>query len=407
MAGARPGPAGAGSTTTGTSRPLLQPSHRPRRGEDGVSRTVPTHYRWPDDRKAGPFSIGALNIRTGDVGRGQRAGDQLHRAAVKRDILRRAASGESSPGGRCRPKGPAPTRPTGSMPPSRFYDNVNFNGYYARTRTTDRTGDDASYQAAFNYAGDRYGLQLDHLLVGDDFNPEVGFLRRRDFRRTFALARFSPRPASLRAVRQFTWEAGLDYIENGAGAVETRLMQARFDTELENSDASASTSRTAASSWMSPSELLPTSPFRSASTTSATYSCRTRWVSSAACRAPGRSSAAASSAATSLRSATRGAASRSRRASRWSRRVRQPHHPSGGGVHGDAPDEPHDLHVHAAHVLRRPAPIQLHRVAARHQSPAALGVPAGERALRRLQRPTRHRPPPPLPSSRTAPSSSS
>ena len=35
--------------------------------------------------------------------------------------------------------------------------------------------------AWLEYAGDRYGLQLERLRVGDDFNPEVGFLRRLEF----------------------------------------------------------------------------------------------------------------------------------------------------------------------------------------------------------------------------------
>ena len=206
------------------------------RGEDGISRTVPITSGGRMTGKAGPFSIGALNIRTGDVVEASALATNFTVLRVKRDILRRSRIGGIFTGRSVSTEGPGSNEAYGLDAAFSFYDNVNFNGYYARTRTTDRTGDDASYQAAFNYAGDRYGLQLDHLLVGDDFNPEVGFLRRRDFRRTFALARFSPRPASLRAVRQFTWEAGLDYIENGAGAVETRLLQARFDTELENSD---------------------------------------------------------------------------------------------------------------------------------------------------------------------------
>ncbi|MEE2638272.1 MAG: hypothetical protein VYE68_13700, partial [Acidobacteriota bacterium] len=73
-------------------------------------------------------------------------------------------------------------------------------------------------------------------LVGDNFNPEVGFLRRDDFRRTFTLAQYSPRPKSIAAVRQFTFGASLDYIENGAGQVETQIAQARFQTSFENSD---------------------------------------------------------------------------------------------------------------------------------------------------------------------------
>jgi hypothetical protein len=37
-------------------------------------------------------------------------------------------------------------------------------------------------------------------------------------------------------VRQFTWQTELEYIENGAGQVETRYVSGRFNTELENSD---------------------------------------------------------------------------------------------------------------------------------------------------------------------------
>ena len=73
-------------------------------------------------------------------------------------------------------------------------------------------------------------------MVGDNFNPEIGYIRRDDFRRTFTSARYSPRPASIEAIRQFTTEASLDYIENGAGQVETRLANARFEMEFENSD---------------------------------------------------------------------------------------------------------------------------------------------------------------------------
>ena len=154
---------------------------------------------------------------------------------VKRDILRRSRIGGIFTGRTVSTAGPGSNEVYGLDAAFSFYDNVTFNGYYARSQTPGLDGDDASYQAAFTYAGDLYRLQLDHLLVGDNFNPEIGFLRRDDFRRTFTSAQYRPRPA-LRAVRQFTFGASLDYIENGAGRVETRLAQARFDTEFENSD---------------------------------------------------------------------------------------------------------------------------------------------------------------------------
>jgi hypothetical protein len=117
-----------------------------------------------------------------------------------------------------------------------FYQNVSMGAYYARTVTNGLEGDDESYQAKFEYMADRYGARAEYLKVGDSFNPEVGFVRRADMRRSFGSVRFSPRPASIEAVRKFTWEASLEHFVNGAGHLETRRQSARFNTEFETSD---------------------------------------------------------------------------------------------------------------------------------------------------------------------------
>lgn len=69
---------------------------------------------------------------------------------------------------------------------------LNVNGYFARTRTPGVHHEDTSRLARFDYNTDRFGVQLEHLAVWGNFKPEVGFLRRTDFQRQFALARFSP-----------------------------------------------------------------------------------------------------------------------------------------------------------------------------------------------------------------------
>ena len=188
--------------------------------------------------KAGKFSIGALNIQTDDAPSVDAVATNFTVVRVKRDILRRSRIGGIFTGRSVStndPGSPGSNEVYGLDAAFSFYDHVTFNGYYARSQTPGLEGDDASYQAAFTYTGDLYRFQLDHLLIGDNFNPEIGFQRRDDFRRTFTSAQYRPRP-SLRAVRQFTFGASLDYIENGAGRVETRLAQARFDTDFENSD---------------------------------------------------------------------------------------------------------------------------------------------------------------------------
>ena len=78
---------------------------------------------------------------------------------------------------------------------------------------------------------------MDHLFVGEDFNPEVGFVRRSGIRETVASARFSPRPESIDWIRQMTLSVNTDYIENHpVGFVESREIQGQYSIEMENSD---------------------------------------------------------------------------------------------------------------------------------------------------------------------------
>ncbi len=115
---------------------------------------------------------------------------------------------------------------------------VNLDGFYARTEKAGVSGDTASYLTRFDYVADRYGLQLEHLKVGAQFNPEVGFLRRTDFVRDFAQARFSPRPAegTLPGIRRFVFQAGIEYIENNGGRLDFREQLGEFGIEFFNSD---------------------------------------------------------------------------------------------------------------------------------------------------------------------------
>ena len=116
-----------------------------------------------------------------------------------------------------------------------FYNNLNVNTYWAKTSTPGLTGDDISHQVELDYNADRYAVQAKRLVVGGDFNPEVGFLRRTDFDRRFGLFRFSPR-SSLAAVRKWSYQGLVAYILDRGGVLETRETQASFGAEFENSD---------------------------------------------------------------------------------------------------------------------------------------------------------------------------
>ena len=187
--------------------------------------------------KIGQFSVGALSITTDDEMVSDRESTNFTVARIKRDILRRSTIGGIFTNRTVSLSGEGQSRTYGADATFAFYDNVQMLGYYARTETPDLVGKDTSYQARFGYGADRYGMQVDHLLVEDNFSPEVGFLRRDNFRRTYVEGRFSPRPRSIESIRQFRLTGSVDYILTAdTGWLETRLNRLQFQTEMESSD---------------------------------------------------------------------------------------------------------------------------------------------------------------------------
>ena len=80
------------------------------------------------------------------------------------------------------------------------------------------------------------GLALEHLAVGEHFNPGIGFVRRNDIRRSSGTARYSPRPRQSDVVRKYSFSGGIDYVENGSGQLETREGTGAFEIEFHNAD---------------------------------------------------------------------------------------------------------------------------------------------------------------------------
>ena len=227
------GRGGGGRARATAVEPLLFYSRRIGLEQSGA---VPLDFGARLTGKAGRFGIGAMNIQASDDPAGVVPPTNFTALRVKRDVLRRSVVGAMFTNrSNSVLAGSGSNQAYGLDALFSFYENLFFSGNYARTQTPGLETQDTSYQAKFSYTGDRYGAELGHLLVGAHFNPEVGFVRRSDFRRNYALARFSPRP-SMELVRKFTLEGSLEYLESVSGALETRVQQGVFRTEFENSD---------------------------------------------------------------------------------------------------------------------------------------------------------------------------
>jgi hypothetical protein len=203
------------------------------------NRVIPIDVGGRITGKVGNTSIGMLNIQTGDepdVLVGATPSTNFTVARIKRDILRRSSIGALFTNRSESSVTTGSNQAAGVDAAFGFYQNVNLGGYYARTATEGLHGDAESYQGRFTYAPDRYGARFEYLKVGNHFNPEVGLVRRSDFRRTFASGRFSPRPKNIKSVRRFLYEGTFENFENSAGLTETRVSTGHFNIELESSD---------------------------------------------------------------------------------------------------------------------------------------------------------------------------
>ena len=277
---------------------------------------------------------------------------------------------------------------------------MSFLAYAARTQTPGNDGQDLSYQGRFNYAGDLYGGQVEHLVVEDNFIPEVGFLRRDNFRRTYGTARYSPRPRSLAGIRQFRLEGSYDYIETAdLGIVETRQTQLAFSTELENSDRFGFS---VADNYEflhreftpGPDEVaFPVGGYQFFDV-EGTYSpgAQRRLNGTVTVRAGDYFNGTIRSVGFS-----RGRMEVTQQLSlepsvsvNW---IDSPQ----GSFRTDPARVARELLLHAAHVLQRPDSVQLEHQHRQQQPPAPLGVSARQRALRGLHRGPRDRPPAPRP----------
>jgi hypothetical protein len=187
--------------------------------------------------RVGQWTVGALNIVSDDDPVAKAAQTDFTVLRVRRDVLRRSAIGALFTARSVSTVAPGSNELAGLDGNFSFFQNVYFNGYLAKSRTEGRDGKDLSYRTQFNYAADRYGLQIDRLVVPPNFNPEVGFLPRANFRRNFAAARFSPRPARNKTVRKYYFDSSVNYTTDNDNHLESRQAMGAFRVELQNSDA--------------------------------------------------------------------------------------------------------------------------------------------------------------------------
>jgi hypothetical protein len=128
--------------------------------------------------RSGPYSVGALNIQ-------QREGTSTPATNISTLRLRRQVLANSDVGVMLLNKdeaGPHFNRTFGADANFRFFSNLNFNGYVARTvsppGSVGATGSDVSSRIGVNYPAALWNIRASVTTIGERFNDELGFVPR-------------------------------------------------------------------------------------------------------------------------------------------------------------------------------------------------------------------------------------
>jgi hypothetical protein len=225
------------SSTTGTGLPSNTPvlffSRRIGLDEGEV---VPIDVGGRLTGRVGPYSIGLLDVRTGEGSQPNQLATNFAVVRVKRDILRRSYIGAMATH-RTHTAAGGDNAVFGVDANLSLHQYLNIVGYVAETRTPGRPNGDGSHRLRVDYDADLLGVQVERLAVGEAFNPEVGFLRRADFIEHLAQLRVSRRPRTRSAVRKVSLESAFDHITDTGHRLMNRQARVGLRTEMQSGDA--------------------------------------------------------------------------------------------------------------------------------------------------------------------------
>ncbi len=228
-----PGITGAGPGGGGGDVPTLLYTRRI--GLSG-SRVIPVIAGGRLSGRAGPWGLGALSITTDDDEVSRTPQTNFSVLRLRRDVLRRGTVGAIYSRRSVSTVAPGDNQLWGLDTSLGLEHNMFVDAYVSQTQTEGRPGDDRSYRGQFSYVADRYGVAFDHLVVEDNFNPEIGFLRREDFRRSVGQLRFSPRTTDHPVIRRVDAQGRLEYTSDNHDRLETRELGGDFAVDFHNSD---------------------------------------------------------------------------------------------------------------------------------------------------------------------------
>jgi len=190
--------------------------------------------------KVGKYQVGVMNILTDDVTYQEEGLTTKVNAVnftvvrVRRDILQRATLGMMflNKEDLHSPDFNRSLGLDGHIPLSLYFT---VSGYLAATFGPEENKQNMAGKLSLDYNSDLWRSSVSHLDIGARFNPEMGFIRRTDFRLSNASIEYSPRPKGSSVIRQFGYQLEGSYRSDHDNRMLDNELQASFSIEFQNS----------------------------------------------------------------------------------------------------------------------------------------------------------------------------
>jgi len=207
--------------------------------DDGAP--VPIDYGAKITGKVGSYNVGFLQVQTRKLGEpGSGFGvprQQFTVARVKRDILERSYVGAMfvNRQGATSANGTAYNRGAGIDAEFNFTDHYQLKAFLMETTTPGVRSSFLSGRIDSRFENDLWRFITVYEDIGSNFNPEVGFIERKDIRQYFGQLAYKPRPRFLPHVRQMEFETQLEYYSDRKNNLATRQTELSWETQFKNS----------------------------------------------------------------------------------------------------------------------------------------------------------------------------
>jgi hypothetical protein len=225
----------ASTSGNGQGSEQVQPFFSRRIGLSEDARPQRVDYGTKFTGQAGGQDIGFLHVRTGEDDDKGFVAEDFTAARVKRRLFQQSYVGALFTNRLAHDAGSSASQTAGAdfrLATNRFRGNQNLNlsGWFLHARRAEAANRRSAYGLNLDYPNDRWYGGFNAREIQANFDPQVGFVTRRNYRRYNQFVGFGPRPRNSRVVRRVQMSGGLEVFTD----LHNNLLERNINLTLAN-----------------------------------------------------------------------------------------------------------------------------------------------------------------------------